>query len=340
MTDAVETSIENLILARLLTAGTKGNTVGDIKQSLEPTLKSRYMGSELTTQMERSVKRLRETHAIEEIQASSKSGRRARYRLTMAGRQRLSGYLDATYFPEKLNWTTVRDKYVAAKAVGFGIHSAADYKKVTPGALSAMVLNQAFTLKLDGVPTLAVARDAACWKALGIDSAKRFTGKEAFPFLATMLPGVDPSLKGKLSEAILVAQTIGARNPSTSAVCIALLERVIFGERWHTAVKHEAPLDLSDFAKHVQEAANTAPTGRFGLDKVFISHVWRHFNELGYGAGMNADEFRREVIDAHLKGLVTLAEEDLPDRRDPVDINASRMTHVNATYHYVRITRR
>ena len=35
-------------------------------------------------------------------------------------------------------------------------------------------------------------------------------------------------------------------------------------------------LDLAEFAARVKWAAASAPTGRFGGNKVFISHAWRH----------------------------------------------------------------
>ena len=245
-----------------------------------------------------------------------------------------------------MTWPIVRDKYLAAKAVGLRIRTSLDYKKVTPSAIAAAVLKRALDLPLEPMATLAVARDAVCWKVIGVNSAKKFAGKDAFPFMAAMLPMVDEALKGRVTERLLVAQISGARNPTPGAVAEALVKNLVFGPSDVGGPSSPArtqpgahTLPLGEFAARVQEVTDTAPTGTFGLDKVFISHVWRHFVERGYSGGMTESEFKDRLLAAHRGRLITLAGEDFPDRRDSGDINKSAISYLNATYHYVRAHR-
>jgi hypothetical protein len=98
----------------------------------------------------------------------------------------------------------------------------------------------------------------------------------------------------------------------------------------------DLPKDDNAFAARILAAARASKTGRFGDDKVFISHVLRQLtNE---GASINdADAFKGRLVDVHRSGLLSLSRADLVEAMDPKDVNASETRYLNATFHFVGV---
>ena len=82
----------------------------------------------------------------------------------------------------------------------------------------------------------------------------------------------------------------------------------------------------------MNRAAAASPTGWFGDDKVFISHVHRQM-----GDGPSLDSFKRRLVEANTAGLVQLARADLVAAMDPADVSASEVTYLTAEFHFVRV---
>lgn len=98
----------------------------------------------------------------------------------------------------------------------------------------------------------------------------------------------------------------------------------------------ELPNDDAGFAKRVLEAARASKTGRFGHDKVFISHVLRQLTD--EGARVNdAGEFKERLVSVHRHRLLSLSRADLVEAMDPRDVAASETRYLNATFHFVRV---
>jgi hypothetical protein len=89
---------------------------------------------------------------------------------------------------------------------------------------------------------------------------------------------------------------------------------------------------LEAFASSVNDAARESPTGRFGDNKVFISHVYRTARWPGTLPG-----FRKRLIEAQRAGLVDLSRADLVEAMEPTDVRDSETRYLDTTWHFVRV---
>ena len=98
----------------------------------------------------------------------------------------------------------------------------------------------------------------------------------------------------------------------------------------------ELPKDDAAFAKRVLAAARASKTGRFGDDKVFISHVLRQLTD--EGARVNdAEEFKDRLVSVHRRELLSLSRADLVEAMDSKDVAASEARYLSATFHFVKV---
>lgn len=70
-------------------------------------------------------------------------------------------------------------------------------------------------------------------------------------------------------------------------------------------VQAAAP-DLDEFARVVKEVAKETPTGRIGLDLVFINHVWKHLSRTHPEWRLTLDAFKARLREAALAGRIKL----------------------------------
>jgi len=329
-------SISQLIMIRIYAAGSIGETVKKITNSIKPVLSSPISDN----LWQNSIIELQDNSLVEKVSAEKNSKKKERYRLTDEGKKQVESLLNASYFPKKLSWQKMRDKYLAAMAINYRIDSDKSYRKFTPGRIKAMILAQYFNLSFEEIPTREHVRNALCWKAIGENSSKAFNKTNAFPYIITLLQNVDNSMKGKINYDLLVAQATGARNASLNTINNALVSIMISSSNSVLKTEIESPqsFDLNSFSQQVQKIANESPTGRFGSNHVFISHVWQYFRKTPFADGMSEIDFKQHLLDAHRARLLNIVEEDLPDRRDPNDIQSSAIPYLNTVFHYVRTT--
>jgi len=95
--------------------------------------------------------------------------------------------------------------------------------------------------------------------------------------------------------------------------------------------------DLSAFAARVLEAAKSSPTGHFGANKVFISHVWRLLRDDPAVSTMSLDEFKKRLAEANQARLLDLSRADLVEAMDPEDVRLSEVSHLGASFHFIRV---
>src|SRR5690606_29034691 len=100
-----------------------------------------------------------------------------------------------------------------------------------------------------------------------------------------------------------------------------------------------AEADLAAFADKVLRIARASPPAKGG-EKVFLRHVWEHFQRDPSAAGITREQFDAQLIEASRRGLLTLSRADLVVPVDPEDVRASevRLPH-GGTVHFVRIDR-
>ena len=94
--------------------------------------------------------------------------------------------------------------------------------------------------------------------------------------------------------------------------------------------------DLRAFAAKIHELSCNASSGRFGQNKVFISHVWNHFQQEPDAAGMSRAEFDHHLIEANREDLLALSRADLVSGMDPADVQKSEIPLAHSSFHFIR----
>ena len=97
--------------------------------------------------------------------------------------------------------------------------------------------------------------------------------------------------------------------------------------------------NLTEFADRVRTIAKNSATGRFGDNKVFLSHVWNQYRGDGGGNGMTRSDFDQLLVDANRENLLTLSRADLISAMDPQDVQSSEIRLANSTFHFLRTDR-
>lgn len=331
--------IQDLVLSRVLGGGDHGDTLGRISQGLRSILANR--DGDWKAALEQAVSVLLETGHIEAIEPEAGLKKAVKYRITLTGRERVSAFLDAEYFPAKLDWSkTLRDKYLVARALGVKIHNEQTFKALTPGCLKALILKNKLNLSLGELPTMAQARNAICWKAFGVESNKPFSAANAFAHVAALLPLVADDLQGQVTDNVLLARLTGARNPKT--LFQTVVENLVFGEPAANPLvpssEQAEALDLATFARQVQAIANERVPQ--GPGNVFITHLWEVYPTQYPTPPLTEAEFKQHLLSAHKQQLLALGEEDLPDQHSADLLKRSAIPHFNTTFHYLHVTPR
>jgi len=239
---------------------------------------------------------------------------RRRATLTGEGRAAAAGFLGVAEIPRGLRWAKVQRELLPAKVLG------------EPRALDADQLRAAILRRQHRIAGSSLSRvaDALGWKLLGIDSEQPFSRAAVLRALIGRELGVSSSdLDKTLGK--LAARSVGSDDAKPDALRAALLRS------WLAPSAAPAPDDLPGFARRVLEAARTSPTGRFGDNKVFISHVHRRLGDAAL------DAFKRRLVEAHRAGLLALSRADLVEAMDPSDVAESETRWDQTTFHFIRL---
>ncbi|MGC8642529.1 MAG: hypothetical protein ACP5XB_21955, partial [Isosphaeraceae bacterium] len=142
----------------------------------------------------------------------------------------------------------------------------------------------------------------------------------------------------------LLARRLGARRDDTRELRDAILRGWIDRGLDEPAppltagpAESPPPLDLPNFARRVMEAARATTTGRYGDNKVFISHVWRTLQDHPDFRGMDQSAFKQHLAEANNARLLDLARADLVQAMNPEDVRLSEVSYLNATFHFIRV---
>ncbi|MFY1831491.1 hypothetical protein ACN47A_36600 [Myxococcus fulvus] len=88
---------------------------------------------------------------------------------------------------------------------------------------------------------------------------------------------------------------------------------------------------VESFAEHVLSVARALSTGRYGRDKVFISHVWRALQP----EWSNREAFDAALLEANRSQHLSLTRADLVSAMDPKDVAESEVRSYGASFHFV-----
>ncbi len=94
----------------------------------------------------------------------------------------------------------------------------------------------------------------------------------------------------------------------------------------------EAPQSSPEsFAEQVLTVARALPTGRFGMNKVFISHVWKALQP----EWSDREAFDAALLEANRSRRLSLSRADLVSAMDPKDVAESEVRSFGARFHFV-----
>jgi hypothetical protein len=85
----------------------------------------------------------------------------------------------------------------------------------------------------------------------------------------------------------------------------------------------------------VVRAAHAATSGRFGDEKVFISHVHRALDD----RSLSLEAFKERLVAAQRAGLLELSRADLVGAMPEIDVRASEIDSLGAAFHFIRAPR-
>jgi len=231
-----------------------------------------------------------------------------RYRLTATGVEKIRQRL-GQWYPKKLEWSHLQEKYLPATAVGLCIDSVAVGRNAKQHIKAILLLQRAELADMyaklhPGPPKLAAAINLITAQTV---KAKNATNEKAI-------------MAGIVSQALDQRQAPPEPIPADASVPMQ---------------SSSIPPSLAQFAQTVKRIAPLTPTGWFGDDKVLIGHLWQFGHNAGHWSH-SLTAFKMNLLEAHRQGLLKLAPEDMPHRRDPNDMRTSAVQHSNDEYHYLR----
>jgi hypothetical protein len=333
-------AVENLILARLLAARPKGATAQQVKKDLTPLVEHQYAGGPWETVFQDAIQHLKLDGKVESsptAQVRKKKANSVKLVLASKGEQAAYNYLGVEYLSLNTKWLTIRNTYLPALALGIK-PTAANLKQIgSLGGLQGAVIRKAFGIQIKECPTAKQAFDALLWKQLGILTDKPFNLKAVQEVLLNRLMGGAREFAMSQLKKMIPAKAVSARSADAGELRLAILRRLFEVDEPKPAEGELPHFDLKAFADKVVKAARSCQSGRFGPDKVFISHVWSRFKELHPGFGLNEIEFKEHLVDANRGGLLSLSRADLIQAMNPDDVANSQVLYLNAVFHFVRL---
>ena len=306
--------LADLILARLL-AATKSVPPKKLRDDLSPL----FRRAPSAENIEETVAALRASELV------TPKGQL----LTPTGRTRALAYLGITELAPKANWGTVKAKYLVPKALGLSPASAPDAKKLAP-----LLLKRKLSLPVGTGSSLGAVFEAIACRELGYpDHAKL---KDLLPHLLGKAIGSDNPLDMKSAGNVVPKALLDAPKSGMEGLrAVALAGLTNTGTR--PPVADPEPFDLEMFANTVKAVARTSPTGRFGDNKVFISHAWRQVAEESQFAPLGLTGFKEKLVEANCENLLTLSRADLVQVMDPADVRESETAYLNAVFHFILV---
>lgn len=317
--------LPDLILARLLVAP-KG-------------LAASKLGTDLAALFRRPPATEQITTAVAELRGDGFLQPGRGQRATDAGRARALAFLGAETLPARASWGTVKARYLTPKALGLPAGSEQTSAAIgNAQKLAAFLLKQRLGLPVGTGSTLNAVFAAIACRELGYPDHTR--PEQLVSAVISKRIGSDEQLDKKyLAKAaphILLGTTKGIHGLRAAALA-GWADGDTEGEQPEPVT--EEPFDLEMFANTVASAARTCPTGWFGGNKVFISHVWNQLKGDRPFASLGLSGFKQKLVDANREGRLTLSRADLVQLMDPADVAASETVYLTATFHFILVER-
>jgi hypothetical protein len=255
-------------------------------------------------------------------------------RLTGAGRSRALGFLGVSELPPRCDWGAIQAKFLVPKALGLAPASREAVKRAQKAEnLAALLLKRRFGLALGASPGFGEALEALACLQLGFPEATSMD--EVKRLVLSRKIGSEEGLDADALKKTLPRVLLGAKAGGIRGLRGALLDGWADGAVPPVEGLPAEEFDLPAFARTVQAAARDCRTGRFGDNKVFISHVWRHLSPEPGFPEMDLPTFKRRLTEANNARLLTLSRADLVEVMGPADVQESQTRYLNGEFHFV-----
>lgn len=321
-----------LVLAWLLTRVDGRGTRGDLSRALKSFIDHQWSSGEWSTRLEETLAALQAEGLVDP------SGRKG-LALTREGRSRALSALGVERLAKGTTWKQLKRTHLVARSLGLASTPDTLARLRDADGLRAVLVQKQLGLPAPGTRSLAQLRDALCWKALGVETERPFTLAAVQALLLGRVAQSSREVSAPQALQQLAARGVGARRMDPDNLRLAALRSWLFPvvEPAPAAAPPASPLPAEDnlhaFAERVLHAARTATNGRFGEDRVFISHIWRAMQ----GSGLDERTFKNQLLQANQKRLLSLSRADMVELMDPADVAASEIRHLGATFHFIAL---
>jgi len=342
-----------LALAWLVTREEGRGARSDLSRALKSFAEHRWGASEWNTRLDETLA------ALETAGLARRQGRNA-FELTSQGRTHVHTWLGVKKL-EGVSWKKLKSTYLLARVLELTPSSTTLARLGTADGMRAVLVQKQLGTTTPGSRSLTQVRDALCWKQLGVETDKPFTLAAVQAVL--LARAMQSSREAEPTQAMrqLAARSVGAKRSDAESLRLAALRSwlVPSSESLTPAPRAEpatvsalrnalagpvdpaffdtapAPEELSTFAQRVKQAAKASTTGRFGEDKIFISHVWRTLRD----QARNLDErtFKDKLVEANRARLLNLSRADLVEAMDPADVSESETQYLGVTFHFIAL---
>lgn len=341
--------VGTMILLWLLVPRQEAGTTSSLVKALKPLLEHRWSGSaEQGRVIDEELAALESAEQLTQVKKRS-----VRFVVTDEGKRAGLAALGVTTLP-KGGWKAIK-KYLLASALALPASAAKSTPKSAVDAehVGGTILKHHYQLQVGERSTPLQAVDALVWRALGVETEKRLTLKALQEWVLKRELGLEKVPDPEKAAGQLAAKLVGATRAGGAELQLAVIRRWIDGAPVVPQISDVAPPtstalkpassaerepinDDASFAAGVLEAARASKTGRFGEDKVFISHVFRKLVDEGAIAD-DATAFKDRLISAHRDDHLTLSRADLVGAMSPADVDSSEARYLGATFHFIHV---
>jgi len=256
--------------------------------------------------------------------------------LTAGGHAHALRVLGLERLPKGTTWKQLKGTYLVVLALGLAPSAANLSRLGRADGMRAALVQRHLGLEPSGPRSLIQVRDMLCWRQLGVETDKPFTLAAVQAVLLSRTLQATREIAAPHALQQLAARSVGARRTDTESLRLAALRAWAFPAE-EAAAPTPAPASheetLRTFAEHVVRAARSATAGRFGDDRVFISSVWRAMQ----GQGLDEQAFKRRLLEANQRRLLSLSRADMVELMDPRELAASEIQHLGATFHFIAL---
>ncbi len=293
-----EEKLENLILLRLMVSTVPFTPFSDIKKDL----KSLFPGSWSDGNAKSRI--LQSLDTLEYKETISRNARKSSA-ITDKGRDCVLRFLHMDQWPANAKWKTVKSQYLTRLALDINSRHELQLTAKADGFRIA-ALRDAYDLQIVGKPTLAKTVDALLAKLLKPNRS-----------------GIDAL------RTAAIRRWLEGESETT--------ENADFSDVPEFEIEPPAAFDPRRFVEDALNTAKACETGWFGDNKVFISHVWKKFENEHPEYRMDEVIFKARLVEL-ARGNLSRA--DLVSIMDSKDVAESEVRYLNAVFHFIRVERK